>query len=1428
MTDINTTAMRKPNGLGAGILIASLLALFGQFAVGQSASLESVAIVCPCTFESIDRENAAASIRVRNFSAEESPRYIVQVVREISDGRGLALVASPDPDFSGFTVAANSTGNYSIPLQWLNTDESVAADARFLILIGLDIGAGNITSFWRPLDGVGMQTPDASLFGATAWTIREYIADRDGDGIGDEDERVLRTDPDDENSAPHTATIDVVALHTPDFKNRYSSPEVRIQHWIEIANGIYEDSGAGIEFRLSSVAELDARSNDLGFQELLTELSDSDTQIGKQANDFRFSLGADVIVGFVESAETNCGIAFGAPIGYGYLAAPYVSIVGGDCSGATLAHELGHNFGLAHSFEQGTRGTFHWSRGHYVDERYSGEQISNGTMMTYGRTYRDIISDPNRNCGRMPCGVDRSLWAGADAVASLRATRWQVANFLVAPGTDSDGDGVPDDFDAFPNDPSEWFDSDGDGIGEKADTDDDIVNDDHGDSIIYSSVAGVPSDSAGVLSKEDSDFFRVTVVGSGKLTVYTSGSVDTYGDLYNSYGRNLGSNDDSGEGRNFHIERQVDGGVYHVGIRGFRPFITGSYTFHVRFASDDESVVEPVVEELFGAQQVITADVDRAQSVRAADLDGDGDLDVLSASAASGIAWYENKGGGMFSAARGIATEIFAEMAHAADLDGDGDMDVLSALFRDQVAWYENLGGGAFSTQRTITTDADGASDAYAADLDRDGDLDVLSASGFDDKIAWYENLGGGSFSAQRVITTETDWPVSVFAVDLDGDGDADVLSASRTDDKVAWYENLGGGTFSVPHIIATDGARDVYGADLDGDGDTDVLSTAEHNRIVWYENLGGGAFSTRREVAGYATQVGSVYAADLDNDGDIDLLSASFYDDKIAWYENQGGGEFSIQHVITTDAESATDVYAADLDGDGFTDVLSAAYNGDTIAWHKNLLIDPDNGPGNGPDSATTIGASSDTVGELTAGDYDHFRINVPGEGTLTVYSSGSTDTYGYLYDSGGRLASNDDGGEGLNFRIQQQVASGVHYVGVRGFSANTSGSYTLHVRFIESADNTIDSDGDGVPDIDDACLYNRYFSCIGIPVSDTGPGVSGIAAADFDGDGDADVLAGSFGNGWIGWFENLGGEFSDIRLITNDADGAVAVHAADLDGDGAPDALSASLNDNKIAWYQNLDGAGDFSAQTVISDESLEAVSVATADLDGDGDEDVLSASFGDNTIAWYENLGRAEFSEARIITTAAAGAFDVFPADLDSDGDVDVLTAALLGNSIAWHENLGDGTFSGRRLISTATIGAFSVFAADIDGDNDLDALSASSEDDKIAWYENEGAGEFSAQRIISADADFATGVSAADLDGDGDTDILSASLDDDKIAWHENLGNGTFADPKLINSGADGAFAVLAVDLDGDGDLDLLSSSFLDGKILWYENLLHPRP
>jgi len=216
----------------------------------------------------------------------------------------------------------------------------------------------------------------------------------------------------------------------------------------------------------------------------------------------------------------------------------------------------------------------------------------------------------------------------------------------------------------------------------------------------------------------------------------------------------------------------------------------------------------------------------------------------------------------------------------------------------------------------------------------------------------------------------------------------------------------------------------------------------------------------------------------------------------------------------------------------------------------------------------------------------------------------------------------------------------------------------------------------------------------------------------------------------------------------------------------------------------------------ENIISTNPDGAQDVYSIDLDGDGDNDVLSASFNDNKIAWYENDGQGNFSSENIISTNANVAFGVYSIDLDGDDDNDVLSASAFDDKIAWYENDGQGNFSTENII---------------------DVLSAS-RDDKIAWYENNGQGNFSTENIISTNAYGANSVYSIDLDGDGDNDVL-----DDKIAWYANDGQGNFSSENIISTNANGAEVVHAIDIDGDGDNDVLSASYFDDKIVWYENI-----
>jgi len=335
-------------------------------------------------------------------------------------------------------------------------------------------------------------------------------------------------------------------------------------------------------------------------------------------------------------------------------------------------------------------------------------------------------------------------------------------------------------------------------------------------------------------------------------------------------------------------------------------------------------------------------------------------------------------------------------------------------------------------------------------------------------------------------------------------------------------------------------------------------------------------------------------------------------------------------------------------------------------------------------------------------------------------------------------------------------------------------------------------------------------------------------VTAVDINSDGAIDVVAAIDGLDTNLWYENSGnsGSFEAGEVINSAIQDLRFVTTADIDGDGNIDILTCSPSQDLIIWNKNTDGIGNFGSNSTIANNATEAIVIDAGDFDGDGDMDVVSANRSANTVAWYENVdGTGTFGPEQPISTTMPNARFVLVRDIDGDTDMDVLAVSTGLARVFWYENLdGNGTFNAGTEIPGVAAGSLSIDSKDIDGDGDFDVLVAATTQNRLYWVENtDGLGTFSAENAIDTRGSFVQSVYAADLDADSDIDAVSITADGE-VAWYENTdGLGTFGPAQIISLDADNGRGIFAADLDGDGDNDVLSASITGDKIAWYENL-----
>ncbi len=297
-------------------------------------------------------------------------------------------------------------------------------------------------------------------------------------------------------------------------------------------------------------------------------------------------------------------------------------------------------------------------------------------------------------------------------------------------------------------------------------------------------------------------------------------------------------------------------------------------------------------------------------------------------------------------------------------------------------------------------------------------------------------------------------------------------------------------------------------------------------------------------------------------------------------------------------------------------------------------------------------------------------------------------------------------------------------------------------------------------------------------------------VSIADISKDGRPDIVAISTSRDQIIYYENEGGEPTiwSKNIISSFTD-PHEIYVCDFDRDGYQDVFAAGMSETgEISWWHNDGGNPVQWTKQAISIHEPGARSVHVGDIDGDGDMDVAGAIFATDEVTWWRNDGGTPVNFTKqVVDNSFDGSHRIQAADMDSDGDLDLVGTAYMGASITIWKNEGGSPVSwSKHIVDDELGGAVIGFAVDINSDGFMDILGTAQGTHTIAWYENKGLAEMSFKKRVLQD-DFA-GVwpaYACDLDGDLDIDLLAGGFNINEIRWYENKQVGRFSSQIKVN-------------------------------------------
>jgi outer membrane protein assembly factor BamB len=663
----------------------------------------------------------------------------------------------------------------------------------------------------------------------------------------------------------------------------------------------------------------------------------------------------------------------------------------------------------------------------------------------------------------------------------------------------------------------------------------------------------------------------------------------------------------------------------------------------------------------------------------------------------------------------------------AADFDGDGRVDLAVASENDPRVHVLLRGPAGFAPASSVPLSPAPHSVA-AADFDRDGRADVVAALGDGTTGRLQVLLGDGAGGLATGATAAVGIDMSAVVVaDFDGDGVPDVAAVSESGGALYVFRGDGLGNLvalgAQPVLGGLAGPRALVAADLDGSGRPD-LAVAESggSGVRVLRNDGAGTFT---EVAPLAT--GSlpwgIAAGDVDGDGKLDLVTANNGSDTVSIFRGDGSGGFLAPQTAAIGAGSKPSAVAIlDVAGGALPDVLVATLDPPGL----RLLVDGSVGVTSGPAllgsprAITLLDADSDGRLDLAVpcraadavvvllaratGLAEAPRVAVGSQPRAAVVADldrdGAPDLAVANEGSGTVSLLRSDGAGGLVVYASPGVGDGP--------IALVAGDFDRDGR----VDLAVSTPGGSTPGVSILLAAGPEGQFAAPLLVQTGAGTQpdDLVAGDFDRDGDLDLAVCDRNMDLVRILRNDGaGGFEALGTVAVGAK-PTAIVAFDLDRDGLVDLAVANDESDDVSILRGF-GDGSFAPQTTLplAAGGGKPVSLAAADLDGDGWVDLVAAAFGDDRLHVFRNVGGTLQPPTTLPAPNLLAA--VAAADLTLDGRLDL--AAVAGGLTVFPGTGSFGFGPPQSVVAGATPVALAI--GDFDGDGRPDVVVVNDSDD-----------------------------------------------------------------------------------------------------------------